>query len=238
MTEPTAELIAGKYKTQDDLVKAYKDAESELGKLRAKLAQRETPTLPDTLKAKPDTGEPDAGGKNAEARAAAKVQAALNALIAGNPQAESLLGELGLPAETSRMALGIAAKAQKSYVDNIYKAAGGEAAYKEMIRWFGESPEITDYERESAFAEIESGNPSRVHAQVRVMRQRYEQEVGNTPAELVIPVPGGDPERILPFADQQELARAYADKKYDTDPAYRAKTDARARISEFKKARS
>lgn len=235
MTEPNADLIAGKYKTQDDLVKAYKDAESELGKLRAKLAEREAPHIPDTLKARPDADPADTSGKSAEAKAMAKVQSALNALIAGNPQAENLLMELGVPQETSRMALGISAKAQKSYVDNVYKTAGGEAAYKEMLRWYGESPDITDYERESAFAEIESGNPSRVLNQVRAMKQRYEQEAGSSPAALVFEVPGGEAQRLAPFASDQELAAAFADKRYGKDAEYTRKVEAQARISPVNK---
>ena len=235
MTEPTPDLLAGKYKTQDDLIKAYKEAESELGKLRTKLAERESPHLPDNLKARPAGDEPNPDAKSAEARAMAKVQVALNALIGANPQAESLLGELGVPTETARAALGIAANAQKKYVENIYNAAGGEAAYKETLRWAGESGDLTDYERESIFAEIESGNPSRVLVQVRALRQRYEQEVGHAPTDLVQAVPGGDAKRIAPFGSEAEMARHFADKRYGVDSVYTAECEARARISDVNK---
>ncbi len=216
-------LILGKFKDNEALAQAYQELERKLG-------DREAPKLPDTLKARPQGDAPDLG-TSAKAQASAQLLDAVNAMIAGSADAETKLVSMGLPPETARVAVGVAVGAQQQYVNGIYKVAGGEAAYKEMLRWAGENDTMSDYERESIMTEIASGNPSRVHVQVRALRQRYEQEVGNAPAELVFAPPGGEAKRIEGYATEADMTRAFSDKRYGTDSTYTAEAQARAKVS-------
>lgn len=228
MTEATTtsepQLILGKFKDQAALAEAYQQLERKMG-------ERTNPGLPGSQpRAEPQVGETD--GTSAQAKANAKVQEALQALLAGDPKAEGLLVSLGTPPETARIALGVAHASQERYVNQVYKAAGGtKEAYGQLLEWANQSENVTDFERESFMADIESGNPSRVLVAVRTLRERHLQDTGFDPQQLVVAVPGGPAEKVQPFATDVELGKAFADPRYNVDAAYTAKVQARARVS-------
>ena len=101
-------------------------------------------------------------------------------------------------------------------VDRIMGSVGGTESYQQMIAWAGEAlapDEIAAYD-----AVVTSGNPDSVYWAVQGLRSKYVEANGFEGTQIsgnraARPEPG--------FRSQAELARAISDPRYRDDPAYR-----------------
>ena len=101
-------------------------------------------------------------------------------------------------------------------VDRIMGSVGGNDQYQQMVAWAGDalSPEeIAAYD-----AVVTSGNPDAVYWAVQGLRSKYVESNGFEGTQ----VSGTRAPRPEPgFRSQAELARAISDPRYRDDPAYR-----------------
>lgn len=216
--EAEAELrYAGKFKSAEDLEKAYKELEKKLG-------QKDDST-PEEDDSAPEEGE-EAEAEEQSDEVQAILKASEEYYSNDNQLSPETLQKLKeLPSEKlveaylelQKNAPPVAAK-PLSDVDarEIVKSVGGEDSYRETLAWAAEnlSPaEVAAYDNV-----VNSGNKDAIFFAVQALNQRYRDTVGfegkQVSGKAVKNTAKG-------FRSQAELARAISDPRYRNDPAYR-----------------
>lgn len=211
---------AGKFKSAEDLEKAYKELEKKLG-------QKEETTQEEgaDLEAEPETESEEEGAEESE-----EVQAILKAseeyYSNDNQLSPETLQKLKeLPSEKlveaylelQKNAPPVAARPlSDADAQDIVKSVGGQDAYSETLAWAAEnlSPaEVAAYDNV-----VNSGNKDAIFFAVQALNQRYKDAVGFEGKQV-----SGKSVRnsVKGFRSQAELARAISDPRYRNDPAYR-----------------
>jgi hypothetical protein len=217
-----AELnYAGKFKSAEDLEKAYLE-------LQKKLGQKEE-TTPDEDE---DTSEwdSDEASEEEEVPANEEVQVLLDAseeYYSNNKELkpETLQKLKELPSEKlieaylelqKNNTLAAGQPLSDSEAQDIVKSVGGQDAYNETLAWASENlkpEEVAAYDNV-----VNSGNKDAIFFAVQALNQRYKDAVGFEGKTL-----SGKSVKnsVKGFRSQAELARAISDPRYRTDPAYR-----------------
>jgi hypothetical protein len=208
---------AGKFKSAEDLEKAYKELEKKLG-------QKEETTQEEGE----DTQE--VGEEKEEVAESEEVQVILKAseeyYSNDNQLSPETLQKLKeLPSEKLveaylELQKNAPPAAPKPLSDadaqDIVKSVGGEEVYGQTLAWASEnlSPaEVAAYDNV-----VNSGNKDAIFFAVQSLNQRYKDAVGFEGQQV-----SGKAVRnnVKGFRSQAELARAISDPRYRNDPAYR-----------------
>jgi hypothetical protein len=225
------DLIAGKFKTQDDLVKAYKELESKLGAPKAE-APTEQAAAPERTDGTIDTTTEKTSEATTEAKPFSLAEAAEELSEKGEISAESYakLEAKGLSkADVDMWAEGIRARSTR-LADELRSEAGGPEAFNQLLQWArtGMSAEEVQAYNDA----VNGGQMTVAKMLLRSMRAAYETKNGRQP-NLVggenVPQHGG----VKPFASQDQMVKAMSDIRYREDPNYRAEVDRRLAISDF-----
>lgn len=234
-TEQTADSkILGKFKSQEDLIKAYQALEQKLGKgeAEAKPVSEEAPVTEEEPKEEESTSEtqPD-DEKSAEEQAKEAVEeAGLNFDELSNKYWETgtieeadyaSLEKAGI----SRSMVDQFIEGQKAIVEleqsRVHNSVGGKDAYQSMIEWAKGSlseAEVNAYDRA-----VNSDNMDDVLSAVKGLKARFDNENGFEPVRRV----GGSTSGSAAPA-YESLAQMQADMRnplYYTDPAFRAQVE-------------
>ena len=210
-------LLAGKYKSAQELEKAYKELESKLGQ------QKESPE-----KAEPEPEpEPTTLSDNANIITSASDEYYAND---GKLSPETLQKFKGMSSQDLVDAYLEVTKSPEwqttppsqvedvteSQINEVKNFAGGEQEYTNMVQWAGEN---LDKESIKAFDDIiASGSIETIKFAVSGLKSQYLNAVGY---EGKMIQGKAAPERGDVFRSQAELVRAMNDRRYDNDPAYR-----------------
>jgi hypothetical protein len=219
-------LIGGKFKSQDDLLRAYKELESKLGKNTNEEdgEDAEEPPSPSTddvpqVEESSETvnymlelgRQYDQTGELPEEAIERLSQMDQKELIKSYLQYQQQVSSTNQQASL-----------QAEQINAIKQSVGGDAAYAEMTSWAAEnlSPaEIEDYN-----AITNSGNPIAIKFAVEAMSNRFRSAEGYE-APLVTGRKGSSGPK--PYRSQAELARDIANPMYHNDPAFRADVEDR-----------
>ena len=209
-------LLAGKYKSAEELEKAYVELQTKLGekeKGEKEVAEKEPedkPTLSEgaTLITSA-TDEYYANGNKLSPETLQKFssmssQDLINAYMEVQQMPEYQQQQQA-PAEIS-----------EAQVNQIKNAAGGEAAYSNIVNW---AKANVPTEQINAFDEVvNSGSVQAINLAVAGLKAQYDAANGVEGKMYTgkAPTNSGDV-----FRSQAELVRAMSDQRYDTDPAYR-----------------
>jgi hypothetical protein len=205
--QPPAELILGKFKTQDDLVKAYAELEKKLSG-----AKPETPSTPDPAK------PPVADGKVNWEAVGAEIKLT-GALSDGSREA---LKALGIPDEVMDSYVSASSTAVASFRTTLEAEAGGAEQFETIRTWAATA--LSDGEK-AALQKMVEGGLDTAKLAISTMRARYEAANGAPPAS---PVGGRAPgSSSVGYASTQEMVRDMANPMYQNDPAFRAQVEAR-----------
>ncbi|AGG54539.1 head assembly [Cyanophage SS120-1] len=210
-----AELIGGKFKNQEELLKAYQ----ELEKQRSKDSQEtQSEEVPESKTEDTETTEESGEEVNPVLNKAAQEY------NEGGELSEESIEELAKMDSKdlikayvdfytqSRQAVDL----QQTQLAEIKNIAGGEQEYTEMVQWASQNLESSEVD---AFNNItNSGNYTAIKFAVEALNGRYRGDVGYE-APLVTGKAASD--GIKPYRSQAELARDIADPRYGTDPAFR-----------------
>ena len=220
-----AELrYAGKFKSAEDLEKAYKELEKKLGQkdnTDDSSTEEEGETTESSEEEEPTT---DDGEVSDEAKllldASEEYYSNNNQL---KPETVQKLKEL--PSDKLIEAYiqlqqnnPVAAAKPLSDADaaDIVKSVGGEDSYKETLAWAAENlkpEEVAAYDNV-----VNSGNKDAIFFAVQALNQKYKDAVGFEGQT----VSGKSVKQTVQgFRSQAELARAISDPRYRNDPAYR-----------------
>ena len=113
-------------------------------------------------------------------------------------------------------------------VNSVMNAAGGEANYNRVVEWAASN---LDNRSIDAFdSVVDSGNPAAINIAFAGLQSRYEDANGYEGRMLSgkAASSGGDL-----YRSQAELVAAMSDPRYDTDPAYRADVIEKLELSDL-----
>lgn len=217
--------FAGKYKSAEELEKAYLELQRKLGERPADEDEDD--------EEEPVEGEEEASEEEEEEEDDEDTSEVLQALEAASREfdeggiSEATLDALAqLDSRTlvetwaeyisSQKEQVAQAQLNQEQTNQIYQAVGGEEAYGEMVGWAAEnlSPdEIAAYD-----AVVNGGDYNATYWAVQGLRSRYAENVG---VEGKVYSGARAPKPADGFRSQAELARAISDPRYRDDPAYR-----------------
>ena len=213
-------LLAGKYKTAEDLEKAYKELESKLGQ------QEDTDTEQAEPEAEPETETASLSD---------------NASVITDASDEYFSNEGKLSPETLQKFKGMSSEdlvnayievtnnpewsgnlptqvedVTETQINEVKNFAGGDQAYSDMVQWAGKN---LDQKTISTFDDIiAKGNIDAIKFAVQGLKSQYLNAVGFE-GDMV---QGKAPQNTRDvFRSQAELVAAMSDRRYDNDPAYR-----------------
>jgi hypothetical protein len=218
---------AGKFKSAEDLEKAYKELESKLGK-KEEAGTEEGDSTEDTSE---ETVEEDATSE-----ATKFLQEASDEYFSNSNQLkpETVQKLKEMPSEQlidAYLELQKNTPIQQQQLTDadataILNSVGGEAAYNETLAWAADNLKPDEV---AAFDNvINSGNKDAIFFAVHALNQRYTDSVGFEGKRM-----SGKSVKnsVKGFRSQAELARAISDSRYRNDPAYRLDVEQRLAAS-------
>ena len=224
--EQTEQLFAGKYKTAEDLEKAYGELQKKLGEKGDEDSEEAGDSEP--VESKEDseeteeTSQPSAAAElitsasnefNEKGELTAETIAKFSSmssqeLVEAYMQVQGQLPQASQEAEVADIS--------NAVVNEVKNAAGGETAYNNMVQWAGENLPKTSIE---AFDNIiNSGSVEAIKLAVSGLKAQYENSNGYEGTMLTGKAPTNTKDV---YRSQAELVAAMSDRRYDNDPAYR-----------------
>lgn len=218
---------AGKFKSAEDLEKAYKELESKLGKKEETGSEESN---------EDDTSPEEAEAEDASSEATRFLQEASDEYFSNSNQLkpETVQKLKEMPSEQlidAYLELQKNTPIQQQQLTDadataILDSVGGEAAYNETLAWAADNLKPDEV---AAFDNVvNSGNKDAIFFAVQALNQRYKDSVGFEGKRM-----SGKSVKssVKGFRSQAELARAISDPKYRSDPAYRLDVEQRLAAS-------
>ena len=216
-------LLAGKYKSTEDLEKAYKELESKLGQPTADEAE-DAEIAEAEAEEKPDA-QTLSENANIITQASEEYYENGNKLSPETLQkfrgmsSEDLVNaylEVTNTGEWSATPTDIQSDVTEQQINEVKNSAGGDQQYADMVQWAGKN---LDEKSIKAFDHIIStGSVDAIKFAVSGLRTQYLNAVGYDGQMLQGKAPQNNRDV---FRSQAELVAAMSDKRYDNDPAYR-----------------
>ena len=215
-TDPS--LIGGKFKSQEDLLKAYQELQSKLGKGESEEGEEPSEEQPEAPEETPE----EVPEETPEVFSNAAKQYSDNGQLD-----EATIEELSKmdtkdlitqymafynKSAQEQQQVAVTAQAQADIVGRV----GGQESYSQMVAWAADNlgaDEIADYN-----AVTNSGNVAAIKFAVEALNNRYKAAEGYE-APLVTGKKASA--KVEGFRSNAELSRAIADPRYHNDPAYR-----------------
>ena len=235
--EQTEQLFAGKYKTAEDLEKAYGELQKKLGEKGDEDSEEAGDSEP--AESKEDSEEAEEASQ--PSAAAELITSASNEfsekgeltaetiakfssmssqeLVEAYMQVQGQLPQASQEAEVADISTAM--------VNEVKNAAGGETAYNNMVQWAGENLEQSSIEAFDTI--INSGSVDAIKLAVSGLKAQYENSNGYEGTMLTGKAPTNTKDV---YRSQAELVAAMSDRRYDNDPAYRQDVIARLERSD------
>ena len=210
LAEQEQQLLAGKYKSAEELERGYLELQKRLSGKEEEVeaeqpeeAQQEEESdnqevdLYDTIMESYRTGEWDP-------EVVGKVEG-MNPVDVANMFLEKGGAQQQVPQATS------------GDIEQIQEAVGGPDEYQNMIQWAGQN--LSEQEVAMYDAVMDRGDPLAMFFAAQALNARYQDAVGYDGEMLTGNAPRNTSDA---FRSQAELVAAMSDPRYDKDPAYRA----------------
>lgn len=214
--EAPPQPILGKFKTTDELARAYQELERKLGVAA-------TPTTPPAqTPATPPAGETPpapAGGLLSEAELQT-FQTEFTAQGDLSPASRAALEKKGLPkAMVDQYLNGLRATAE-GVKGRVLSIVGGEEAYKAVAEWAATNVPPAELERFNAT--MRTGDENAITFALRGMKALYDRANDNGTRPPGRRIMGGSATPgLTPFRSNAEVQQAMRDPRFKEDPAYR-----------------
>jgi len=200
------EWLPEKFKSPEDLAKAYSELESKLGKANT------------TEEAQ---GEAEEAMSNAglDYEAFAQEYSENGSL---SDEAYKALENAGIPQHiVDSYIAGLEAQSTMMRGE-VLEAVGGEEAYTEMVDWAADN--LDEGQIDAFNATLESGDVNQIKMAITALQAQYSQSTGNEPSRTVTGRAAGEGPVYESVA---ELTRDMGDPRYMEDPAFRSKVEAK-----------
>ena len=225
--EQTEQLYAGKYKSAEELEKAYGELQKKLGEKGDEDSQEAGDSEPaeseETTEEAEETSQPSAA---AELITSASEEYASNdgklspeTLEKFSSMSSKELVEAYMKVQSSLPQgdlLDNAGDISDATVNEIKNYAGGEKSYGDMVQWASENLDSGAVEAFDSI--VNTGSIDAIKLAVNGLKAQYQNAVGfeGTMVTGKAPVEQKDV-----YRSQAELVAAMSDRRYDNDPAYR-----------------
>ncbi len=204
VAKPAAEekLLAGKFKTADDLEKGYVELQKQFSARKPEAA-------------------PVAASVQAVADAGFDINALTQEYVASGKLSDDTmikLAQKGIgPDAVNTIVAGQVAAGEK-IADDIASVAGGREEMKAVTEWFKVNG--TQEQKEAIAAATKSGNPALLKLAMQPIVGQYHAATGTEPK---VRVQGSQTvtSGAKPFESSAQMVEAMRDKRYRNDPAYR-----------------
>jgi hypothetical protein len=214
MVEEQEQLLAGKYKSPDDLEKAYLELQQKLGSNEDNEETFEEETFEEDSEEQTegsvldqlwDEYQTDDGVSDDLAQQ-------INNLDPSDIAREYLeyrSNEVQRPDNRSQ-------ELDDSTVNSLYETVGGEESYNALLQWASDNFQPAEIEMYDSV--VKSGDPNSIFFAMYALNQRYQNETG-VDGELLTGKAASTVKQG--FSSQQEMIAAMNDPRYDRDPGYR-----------------
>lgn len=209
LAEQEQQLLAGKYKSAEELERGYLE-------LQKRLSGKEEPEVEEATEEVQEEYPPEEEGADLydiimESYRTGEWDPELVSKVEGmNPvDVANMFLEKGGSTQTPQ--------ATSNDIEQIQESVGGSIEYQNMIQWAGQN--LSEQEVAMYDAVMDRGDPLAMFFAAQALNARYQDAVGYDGEMLTGNAPrnAGDV-----FRSQAELVAAMSDSRYDKDPAYRA----------------
>jgi hypothetical protein len=208
------QLLAGKYKSTQDLENAYLELQKKIGERSGSEAEQ-----PEEAEAEPETPESQVFLNDAASEWADKGELSSETMSKLTAMSSEDLVNAYLASAAPPTA---PADLSDDQVTTIKDSVGGEEQYSKIVSWAGEN--LAEDQIKGFDSLVESGNAAAIQFAVAGLKAMYESNNG-VDGQMITgkaPKTGGDS-----FKSQAELVAAMTDARYERDPAYRQEVTAR-----------
>lgn len=209
MAQQQDKMLAGKYKSAEELESAYLELQKKLGE--------SSDDTQETVEEEPQEEEEPAEGLFDRLWEESKGEELSDELADALSNAN--VGDLAKEYIEYRRQVeesGPTSTMTDEDVTDLKESVGGDESYSRMVSWAGDNlsaDEIQLYDEV-----MDSGNPAAAYFAVQALSMRY-QDAGGVEGELLQGKAASDSSRG--FRSQAELVQAMSDPRYDRDVAYR-----------------
>lgn len=208
LAEQQNELLAGKYRSAEELERGYLELQKRL-----------------SGKEEPEQEEPEQEEEPEEQVESSLYDTIMESYRTGewDPEVVDKVENMS-PVDVANMFLEnqqaqqqSTPQATESDIEQIQQAVGGSEEYRSMIEWAGQN--LTEQEVAMYDAVMDRGDPLAMFFAAQALNARYQDAVGYDGEMLTGTAPRNTADV---FRSQAELVAAMSDPRYDKDPAYRA----------------
>lgn len=227
-------LFAGKFKSAEDLEKAYAELQKKLG-----AKPKDEPKTPEEPPAKTEGTEPaeDAEAPKEEPKADtpaidfAKLTAEFNENGGLTEETQATLSKLGVTPEVTELFFAGVEAITASRVSVVHAAAGSAEEYTALVEWGKKNLSVTE---QAAFdgaldRAIVDGDAAAINLMIPAIKAKMQ---GDGPS-YVQARPGQATGTTAPFANRTEQNAAINDRRYGRDAGYTREVERRIEISDF-----
>ena len=223
-------LLAGKYKSAEELENAYLS-------LQKKLGQQETDEEGEEGYTEEEESDEEV---SANAPAISLINEASEEYYAnGNQLSEETIERFGEMSSKELVDAYIEMQANNpqpqqsvemsdAQVNSVMNAAGGEKNYDRVVEWAASN--LNERQIDAFDSVVDSGNPAAIGIAFQGLQSAYQEANGYEGRMLQGKSPSSAGET---YRSQAELVAAMGDPRYDTDPAYRADVIAKLEQSDL-----
>lgn len=216
---PRPTWLPEKFKSPEDLSRAYAELEQRLGSAPAAPAPEAAPAA-EPAPAAPVGAAEIAGRMTQEYASSGQVSQALR---------QEFVEKTGLEERfiDNQIAYLRAQGARAS--EMAVQRLGGDGAVKELMDWAGKR--LSEGERQAFNRAVYSGDEAMARFAVDGLAAKYEMEVGRSPRVMAGRKPQDQYGGITPYQSHEEWRSAMKDPRYKKDPAYRQEVEDRLRTA-------
>jgi hypothetical protein len=209
-------LFAGKYKSVEDMEKAYKELESKLGQNKEQNQDEELP----------DVNSPEDAQQYAESKGVDYTELESEFETNGGLSEETYqsLADKGIPRELVNQYIEGQQAVAEQMATQLFGLAGGEQGYAEMVQWASENLSETE---QAAFNNSLTDTATASFA-IQGLYARYSASQGPSLVKG-----GSNPSGTSGYQSKAEMTRDMQNPMYRKDPAFRAQVARKIAKSNF-----
>lgn len=218
LAQQQEELLAGKYRSAEELEQAYIELQRKLGSQNPE--QEEIQSDEDQTEEEEQYEEDpyveflfDASNEFSENGELSQETLETFSQMSSTELVEAYIRMQAQMPEQEAAPQGV--ELSDSQVNQIQNAVGGEAAYKQLVGWAADN--FSEAEIQAFDSVVESGNMGAIGLALQALYYRYTDSVGYE-GEMI---QGKAAAPADTFRSQAEVVRAMSDPRYETDAAYR-----------------
>ena len=214
MEDQQNQLLAGKYKSAQDLEQAYIELQKKLGSSETQPEEQATDESAEEA-ASVDEGVSFIETLDSEFSESGKLSAETVEKLSSMDSKDLVDAYFRYQDQLEPQQQAPARELSDQEVNQVYDSVGGQQQYQQMTQWAAEN---LDADTVQAFDNvIDTGNMAAINLALRGLQSQYNDSVGYENNMLQ----GKPAQAVNGYRSQAEVVRDMNDPRYDRDPAYR-----------------